>query len=399
MNKESNFLTVRGLERRLKKYCVGKTQLFLAVTNPGFESIVSTEIVTLENTRIKEQFPGGVEFYALFETVYDANINMRCVNRILMRICSFKARSYPELYNKAKKIRWELYSGFLSEISFSVSSRKSRLHHTDNISKTVFDAMKEYMYSLGVTTSYKDSAPICFYIRFYDDICTISIDSSGELLYKRGYRMNTAYAPIRETIASSILLASKWEQYPCIADPLCGSGTFLLEAAMCALSLAPGKNRSFAFQSWPSFNVKQWNRYQKKSNAQFIGSTAIKLYGSDIDQSAISASTENARRLGVGKYISFSAGDCLQFNESGELGCTGLIVSNLPYGKRIGVTGCSIEDFFSKFGRHLNRTCKGWDFAFVTAHELFEKLSGLSVSRKIRFSNGGINVMVCIGHV
>jgi putative N6-adenine-specific DNA methylase len=392
-------LTARGLERRCKRHLIGKTHDFFAITTPGFEHTVSSEITTLECADVKQVLSGGVEFSAPFESVYDCNLMLRTANRILLRIDSFTARSYPELYNKARRIPWEIYCGFSRKVSVTVSSKHSRLHHTGNIEQAVLDALTEHMKSLGVMVQPEPDASICFHIRFSDDICTISVDSSGELLYKRGYRINTAHAPIRETIAAAILMEAQWNRYACIADPMCGSGTFLLEAAQLALHRAPGYSRSFAFQSWPSFSETHFKIGLKKCDGHIRTTPSIKLVGSDIDKSSVKAVTENAERLGVLEMLSLSVGDCMNFNVSGEYGSKGLLVSNLPYGKRVGAADNTIRDFIKEFSVTLRKSCRGWNFALVSAHEQFENLSALKVQKKIPFVNGGIPVAVYMGKV
>ncbi|NLD98801.1 MAG: hypothetical protein GX640_02915 [Fibrobacter sp.] len=389
-------LTPNGLQRRLKKHLLKAPQQFLAITTPGFEVCLCKELSAFPDIEILKQVTGGVEFSGGIDAVYTLNFSLKTANRILLRIETFIARSYPELFNKCRKIPWELYCGFTNAVSFSVSSKTSRLHHTENIEKAVFEAIQEYMEKLGVRVENKPDAPIRFHIRMSQDECTISIDSSGELLYKRGYRTDTAFAPVRETTACAILMAAGWENYPCIVDPMCGSGTFLIEAARMRLNYASGMTRSFSFENWPSYNASKWNRIKGNAFLQKKEQVSCALYGSDISETAVDASTANASRAGVLPFITFQTADCLSLTPPSD---TGLLLSNLPYGKRVNAGEYDLSDFYEKFGKHLRESFAGWDFAFVVADLLFEKKTGLRTNKEIRFHNGGIGVRLIMGRV
>lgn len=396
-SQQDNFLTPRGLERRLKRHFAKKSCDFLATTTPGFEPFLENEISGLEGARVTATIGGGVEFSGPIDLVYEANLYVRTANRIVMRIDSFTARSYPELFNKCAKIDWELYIGFNRTLSLNASSSNSRLHHTENISASVFEAIQKSLGKLGLNIVREKEADIRIHIRFSDDTCTLSIDSSGELLYKRGYRTHIGEAPLRETLAASILSAARWDTYGAIVDPMCGSGTILLEAALMAHGRAPGMDRAFAFQSWPSFNESKWDRIKAVALSKRKNDSQIKILGSDIDEKALTAATDNAQKEDVAGVISFQNKNCLDLSCK-EVAESGLIISNLPYGKRIG-TEKEIRELIKSFGMHLRSNCRGWDFGFITAEENFEKLSGLTVEKEIRFRNGGLAVRFVMGRI
>jgi putative N6-adenine-specific DNA methylase len=392
----SSTLTPRGLERRLKRHFAKSECTFLAITTPGFEQVLKEEIQKADSAKVIECIDGGVLFSGLPELVYYSNLHLRTANRILLRIDTFTARSYPELYNKSRKIAWELYCGFSEEVSFSVSSGTSRLHHTENIENAVFDGLRETMEKMGVKVDRKKNAQIRFHIRFSDDICTISIDSSGELLYKRGIRTEIAHAPIRETTAAGLLMAAHWENYPVIADPMCGSGAFVLESASLAMNRAPGINRRFSFEQWPSFKISKWERYKASAKADESPKKNLRLIASDIDPMAIKSAVQNLSNLKSTVNLTLSQKDCFEFNISGEYGTRGLLISNLPYGKRIGVCD-ELQQLFKNLGNHYRTYCKGWHFGFVTADRKFPQTAKLHVKEEIRFVNGGIPVSFFMG--
>ncbi|MBN1604564.1 MAG: hypothetical protein JW915_23345 [Chitinispirillaceae bacterium] len=395
---DKEVLTPRGLERRIKRHCAGTTQQFLAITTPGFEPVLASEIRSSAIASISQSVTGGVEFSAPFEFLYTANVTLRCANRILLRIASFTVRSYPELFNKMKRVSWELYCGFSTSFSLNVSSRHSRLHHTENIRRSVAEALIVYMQDLGVTTAYDEKAPIQFFIRFSDDECTVSIDTSGQLLYKRGYRLNTAHAPIRETIAASLLIESQWEKYGWILDPFCGSGTFLIEAALLATNRPPAARRQFAFQAWGAFSEIQMRHSVENALKKIKPSSSIHLAGSDISVQAIEASKENASNAAVGEMISFSVSDFLAVTSSFTTE-NGLIISNLPYGKRAHVHDASMELFLKRLSKYMKSKFRGSHFTFVTDYAAFEDVCGFRIKKVLPFSNGGITVSAYFGEI
>jgi putative N6-adenine-specific DNA methylase len=390
-------LTPRGLERRLKRQFNNQRQQFFAIVTPGFEQVLADELKSIGDVEISDIVFGGVEFSGDYDLVYKANLFLRTANRVLMRISTFTARSYPELYNKSRKISWELYTGFSKEVSLSVSSKNSRLHHSDNIATAIFDALRDSLEKTGVKVVLNKQAALCFHVRYADDICTISIDSSGELLYKRGYRVNTALAPIRETLASAILLEAECVKYSVIRDPMCGSGTFILEAALMAAHRAPGIDREFAFSHWPNFNEQKWDRVKNFAIQNQIENRTVQLIASDINGKAIIAIHENLSRLGfTDNSITIKEEDCLKIQSEKT---PGLLVSNLPYGKRVGAADAELCDFYRRFGAHLRESFRKWSFCFVVADTEFERHSGLKSKRVIRFVNGGLPVRLVMGTV
>ncbi len=392
----SQLLTPRGLERRLKRYLLKTRHQFAAITTPGFEHVLRSELSELEGVEINDLISGGVQFCGPLDLIYSTNLCLRTANRILMRIGSFTARSYPELYNKCRRIDWELYCGFSDAVNISVSARNSRLHHTGNIGKTVFDALSEQMKKLGVHIKHDPNAAIVFHVRIFQDECMISVDSSGDLLYKRGYRLKTAFAPLRETIAGAVLKLARYSRYPVIMDLMCGSGVFILEAVSMALRKAPGISRSFAFMNWPAFNSHKWEKICREVKDEELEHTEKRFLASDINEEALCCARENAARLGVAGFVEISKQDCLTVK---PVTSPGLLISNLPYGKRIRASEPGLHEFFQKLGKHLRKQFRGWDFAFIAEDPDFAKISGLRVGEEVRFKNGGIAVRLVMGRI
>jgi putative N6-adenine-specific DNA methylase len=401
---EKILLSPAGLERRLKRHLLKARCRFCATTTPGFEKVLEQEVRLLPESSGVRPIIGGVEFSGPLELVYHANLKLRTANRVVMRVATFTARSYPELYNKAKRIAWELHCGFTNKIAVEAIAGRSRLHHTEHIAQAVFDGCREHMETLGVFVERDKNTAIRFIARFADDVCTVSLDSSGELLYKRGYRRETGHAPLRETIAAGLLVFSEWQKFPLIADPLCGSGTFVIEAALLAVNRAAGIGREFALEAWPSFKRSLWERLRKKAASEENARLSVKLLGSDISPLAVQSAKRNAQKAGAGDLTGFSCRNCFDFNKDGKEGRQGLVIANLPYGKRAFATpqmpdGDDPMAFYQQWGAHLRSHCSGWTYGFIVADRAFIKMAGLPVAKELRFENGGIPVTFVTGTI
>jgi putative N6-adenine-specific DNA methylase len=317
-----------------------------------------------------------------------------------MRIDEFTARSYPELYNKLRRINWEVYTGFSSSVTFCVSSLRSRLHHTDRIAETAFSALCDHVRPLDVAIETDKNATIRFFIRFLDDKCTISIDSSGSLLYKRGYRQATGRAPLRETTAATLLAAVQWEKYEVIADPCCGTGSIIIEALQRIQQVPPGAARDFAFFSWPSFSKPAWEHLKTRNLVAAAVSVKPHLvYAGDIDPATLDQLKTNCAPFSANERVKIMHADCRTFNKNSEFGHRGLIISNLPYGKRISVEDSDIDEFYGSLGSSLKRYCRGWNFAFLVADPHFERKARLKGDTILEFMNGGIRVRFIMGSI
>ncbi|MBN2036964.1 MAG: hypothetical protein JW768_09510 [Chitinispirillaceae bacterium] len=393
-------LTPAALERRLKRRLLKAPQAFYASTVPGLEPVLKKEIESLPEVMVEEQDAGGVLFSGPFQTVYHAHLRLRTANRVLLRIASFTARSYPELYNKAKRLHWELFCGVAPGMAVEAVSRSSRLHHTGAIAETVGAACRDHMAAFGLSVAADRDAAVRFHVRFADDVCTVSADASGELLYKRGYRLETGHAPLRETIAAALLEFAQWRTYRTIADPLCGSGTMLIEAAQMAAGIMPGASRDFAFATWPSFRRSLWQRLLRNAQSRGIRlQDNCRLLGSDLSGAAVASARRNAARANVGDMIDFVRQDCFAFNRNGEAGSGGLVIANLPYGKRAFASSSGGTSFFRKWGRHCKRYCSGWVFGFLLPQGRYAAELGLPIDSRLRFENGGLNVAFITGRI
>ena len=224
----------------------------------------------------------------------------------------------------------------------------------------------------------------------FKDRCTLSLNTSGDHLHRRGYRTHIGEAPLRETLSSSLLLASDALRYDLILDPMCGSGTFLIEAALLRRKLAPGLNRTFAFEHFPSFQASKWERFRLEAERAALSQSPARLIGCDIDEDALAAARANAERAGVLNDIHFFQADArtLDYGALKRSGESALLIANPPYGRRLGGER-EVRALYTAFGERLSQA-PGWNFAILTPELTW--LSALKVERSFHFRNGGLQV-------
>ena len=390
-------LTYAGLGRRVKQHVTSQSQEFFAVCAPGFEDILAQEIAGLNGAASIKATEGGVSFEGPFELVYASNLKLNTATRILMRIATFTVRSYPELFDKVSRVAWERYLGFGPAVGIEVTAKESRLHHDGHIAATVYDAIEKNLAKVGVRMKERVNAALRVFVRVHDDECTLSIDSSGETLHKRGYREAVAKAPLRETTAAALLVVCDFKKYPIIADPMCGSGTFVIEAARMARGIVPGSDRRFAFEAWPSFGEATWNHIRKKTTTEAT-KAKISFYASDQSVAAVTACKANAERAGVVADTIIEKADCREFNAGSTFTAKGIIIANLPYGKRSNPDD-ALDKLYAALGDRLRGSCKGWRYGFVVAEHALERCLKLRSDKVISFVNGGIPVRFITGVV
>ena len=290
---------------------------------------------------------GGFEVEGTLDDIYRCNLQLRTASRVLVRLGNFYAAAFSELRKKASRLPWEGFIQPGSNLLFSVTCHKSRLYHSDGVAERVLGAVNDHFKQTGQTycTSLKDKPGQLILVRLDHDACTISIDSSGELLHRRGYRLAAAKAPLRENLAAGILLSCGWDGNFPLIDPFCGSGTIPIEAGLIANQIAPGIAREFQFAHWPLHREEQWRSILQTARSSIAMSDTL-LLGSDRDEGAIESATANASRAGLKGHISFirQAVSSLEAPDK-----PGWIVTNPPYGVRVS-QGKDLRDLYARFG-------------------------------------------------
>jgi putative N6-adenine-specific DNA methylase len=372
----------------------GMEKLF-AVCTPGLEPFMAGELHQLGLMGGDESEPsyefGGIEFQGSLHDAYRANLYLRTASRILVRLGQFYAAEFPELRRKAGRLPWENYLSPGQPIALRVACQKSRLYHETAVAERVAGAIEDRLRKVSPVHQYQkdpdtDLSQLIF-IRLVDNLCTISIDSSGPLLHRRGYRLATAKAPLRETLASAMVMASGWNKTSPLLDPFCGSGTIPIEAALLAGGVPAGHGRRFAFMDWSHFDSNFWNGLLADA-ARAIVSDIPRIIGSDRDAGAIRAARANAERAGVARCIEFSTRAISAVDPpSGP----GWVVTNPPYGVRESQTK-DLRDLYAQFGKVLRTKCPDWQVTMICTRVRLIRNTGLDFDRGIPTMNGGLKV-------
>ena len=323
-----------------------------------------------------------------------ANLWLRTASRVLVRVAKFRATEFFELEKRAKKIPWEQFVAPGRPVEFRVTARKSKLYHSDAIAARLLAAVAHGQKKADSSEPSAFSSQL-FVVRVVRDSFEISADTSGELLHVRGYRQAVGKAPLRETLAAALLLATGWTGETPLIDPLCGSGTIAIEGALLARRMAPGLRRPFAFQEWAEFDAAHWKALVADAETGALAGSSISIIGSDRDAGAIESAKANAARAGVTTDVVFSA-QALSAMSPPDM--PGVVATNPPYGKRAS-KGTNLRNLYAQLGNILRERCPGWQLALYSPDERLAKQVDLPLHPMFRTSNGGIKVTALQGLV
>jgi putative N6-adenine-specific DNA methylase len=363
-----------------------------AVSPPGLESVTQHELFNL-GINHPRAVSGGVEFEGFLSHLYKINLWSRTASRVLVRVGEFEAKSFAELERKAEKIEWGNFLKGGSTINVRATCHKSKLYHSDAVAERIDNAIKSQIPNSKSQKSDQQS-PISnlpyqlVVARLDHDHCTISLDSSGDHLHQRGYRLETAKAPLRENIAAALLLQAKYDPSQPLIDPFCGSGTFPIEAAMIARKIAPGLNRKFSFTLWKNFDTQAWGDLLREAKEKVDAKITPKIFASDRDAGAIEAASANAQRAGVADMIQWRV---CAFSSIEPPNDPGLLISNLPYGKRTGEDS-DLRNLYAQLGKVAREKLKGWRLALLTDDAQQIKAAALDLNITLKTENGGVRV-------
>ncbi len=374
-----------------------KLEIFV-ICAPGLEAVTGAEMLRIGVKPTKVE-AGGISCTGSIQDVMRLNLWLRTASRVVVRVASFHASTFHELERRAKKIEWKRYTDGKSPAGFRVTCKKSKLYHSDAVAERFMKALtaqvKGAKTELSNESDDDDSSQgnsQQFIVRLFRDDVTVSIDSSGELLHRRGYRLATAKAPIRETLAAALLLGAEWSGAKTVLDPLCGSGTLPIEAALIARDIAPGKNRQFAFMNWPGFERRGWQVMLADAEKRTLPKASCRILASDRDEGGVKAASENAKRAGVAGDIDISRKSMTEaIAEAGSSPGNGLLVTNPPYGKRVG-EGADPRDLYASLGKSARENLPGWDVVLVSNEARLIAQLKLPTELLFAASNGGIPV-------
>jgi putative N6-adenine-specific DNA methylase len=368
---------------------------YFAVAAPGLEPFTAQELRLLDLEPVPE--PGGVVFKGDLAGLYRTNLHLRTASRILARLGNFfRATDFPELQQRLSRLPWERFIHPGQPVSLRVTCHKSKLHHSGTVARSASLALAERLGKASPVLKPDDESEgdaQLVVIRIADDICTVSVDSSGALLHKRGYRQAVAKAPLRETLAAGLLLASGWDKASPLIDPFCGSGTIPIEAALLALGIPPGIKRRFAFMDWPGYDDGLW---QATTKAWHRAETAPPpILAADRDAGAIKMAQANAARAGVSEFIDFK---CQAVSYLEPPAARGWVVTNPPYGLRVSA-GRDLRDLYAQFGNVLRAQCPGWNLAILSSDPILLGQLHFNLEPSLSLVNGGIRVRLARGSV
>ena len=385
-------------QKRIKRHVIGREHTFFATTPPGLESLCAQEIATLP-TDIKdaEIVPGGVEFRCRLAGCYAANLHLRIPNRILMRLTDFKATNFRQLEKKVLQFPWELHLSPSSELDFSVKTRHSRLFHTSAITKRIETCIRQRIPSpsSGKPGLSKKKDRQRLYVRAVDDHLSLSLDSSGELLFKRGLKHDVGKAPIRETLAAAILKLTGYDGSQPLLDPMCGSGTFSLEAAMLAGNIPPGFYRDFAFMKWPAFREPQWHHLKQKAANDIMRITSPLIFTSDQD---MKRTTELKKISGKFEWlhgVQVDTHDFFRLTPRDVTETPGILVLNPPFGVRLN-SNDKPKTFYRDILKKLSKDFRHWQIAILVKDQTIVRRFPSNFKRYPLF-HGGIDLVLLIG--
>lgn len=348
----------------------------------GLEAFAAREIRRLgyETTAVED---GRVMFEGDWEAVCRANMWIRTGERVLIKAAEFTAVTFDELFEKTKAVEWERFIG--KDCAFPVKGHclKSTLASVRDCQAIVKKAVADRLSSVyGIDWLSEEGSVYQLQFSIMKDRVTLMIDTSGDPLHKRGYRRVSNLAPLRETIAASMIMMSYWKfEYP-LCDPFCGSGTIPIEAVMFKRNIAPGINRRFAANGFLQIDNELWERTHEEAKS-LEKDVPLEIYASDIDAEAVEIARENARLAGVDKWVKPTVGDAadISFDKS-----YGAVICNPPYGERLGeVKEC--EELYKRIGKTFDKLDK-WSYYILTSHENFEEKFGKKANKKRKIYNG-----------
>jgi putative N6-adenine-specific DNA methylase len=357
----------------------------IATCSFGLEKLVYQEIKKLGLWVVKTE-DGRVTFKGEEDDLARANLWFRCVERVHIKLAEFQARTFDELFDNINSLDWATILPAGASFPVLCTTSKSTLHHEPSIQSIAKKAIVKKLQAHYKLDQIPEKGPeYSILIRFNSDICTVSIDTSGESLHKRGYRPEANQAPIKETLAAALVMLSDWTPERPLIDPFCGSGTILMEAAMIALNIAPGLKRHFAFENWQGWSKDRLDNLRREAEQQQKELT-LNINGYDIDPESVRIAQSNSTLAGLEKVLHFTVMDFRNLNFQKMKNCT--IITNPPYGERLSDEG-EVEKTCRDLGQLFAKTT-GCSLFLITAFEKFEEVFGRKAAKNRKLFNGKI---------
>jgi putative N6-adenine-specific DNA methylase len=360
---------------------------FFAPCPRGLEAVLNNELTSLGAQDVRST-DGGVQFSGDWLLCYRVNLHSRTASRVLWRVAKTDYRSEQDIYDTACALPWGDWFDVSRTIRVKVTAIKSPLKSLDFTTLKIKDAVCDKFRQLcGERPSVDTQNPDIRIHAFLEySHMMLYVDTSGDALFKRGVRQHTNIAPLRENLAAGILLLAGWKPGIPLLDPMCGSGTFLIEAALMSLHIAPGIGRNFAFEKLKNFDAAAWQKIRAEAQAAQLPAAELPIYGSDLYGDELKAAHLNLENAGIRQAVDLKQCNVLEISAPAE---HGILVANLPYGERMGEVA-ELAELYPKLGDALKKKFGGWTAYLFTADLAILKLMRLSPSRRTPLFNGAI---------
>jgi putative N6-adenine-specific DNA methylase len=360
---------------------------YFATCPRGLEALLSDELAACGAAEIFPA-PGGVRFSGDWTVCYRANLESRMATRILWHVVKGPYAKEDDIYRLALRQLWPNHFAVSRTLRVSTTAIKCPLKSLDFVTLRVKDAVCDrFREDTGERPNVDTRNPdVGIHVFLTENECTLYLDTSGQPLWQRGLRRASVEAPLKENLAAGILRLSGWEPGTPLVDPMCGSGTFLLEAVQMALDRAPGLDRTFAFERLKSFAALDWAALRSAAEARVRPPAPLPMWGWDCDERAVRATRRNLQEAGFGGLVAVDRGDAREIAAPAE---AGILIANPPYGERIGEQD-ELAAFYPQLGAALKRHWAGWNCFFFTADQRLPKGVGLKPGRKTPLYNGAI---------
>lgn len=357
----------------------------IATSTFGLEAVVSRELQAL-GYETKTIQAGRILFEGDEQAICESNLWLRAADRVLVRLGAFEATDFGQLFDRTYALPWDEWIPREAEFPVKGRSIKSQLSSVPACQKIVKKAIVEKLKSVYGVEWLEETGPrVSCEVALLNDLATLTIDTSGTGLHKRGYRTLAGRAPLKETLAAAMVMLSFWRPGRPLVDPFCGTGTIPIEAVMIGRRMAPGINREFAAEAWPRVSAELWASAREQARRRALPELPLRIIGTDIDDEALSLARYHAKQAGVSGDIQFQHRDFVDLTNKRTHGC---IIGNPPYGERIGEKD-EVQALYRAMPEVLRRL-KTWSHYFLTSHPYFEELVGQSADRRRKLFNGRI---------
>jgi putative N6-adenine-specific DNA methylase len=369
---------------------------WFAVVAPGLEQVAEREIARLPAISEVTPVEGGIEWSGSLDSGFLANLTLSISTRVLVRVGSVEAREFGKLRRRAARLPWPMFVGRGGSVAVRASAHRCRLFHTGGLAENTALAIADAVPGARPVGP-GDPADVSVLVRGTQDRFTFSVDASGERLHRRGARIESGAAPLRETLAAGLLALAGWQPGTPLVDPTCGAGTIVIEAGTQALGRPAGLDRAFAMESWPVCATPELaaaaTRMRDQARASVRAETAAPISGSDHDPRTIESARRNAARAGLESIVTFA---CRDLSDARPTAPTGLVIANPPYGRRLGDARTAAR-VYRDLGRVLRAHFRGWRAAVVAPARIdAARAVGVPVAGRFPLRNSGLAVALCV---